>query len=60
MSDEITNPLYRKFDEVVDTLVKAKPAPEEADAESAEDQVVRERGEEGYGEEKRRKRSAKP
>lgn len=44
MSDEITNPLYGKFDEVVEALVRDKSAPEEEDAESAEDGVVREGG----------------
>ena len=29
MSDEITNPLYGKFDEMVDALVKPKRSPEE-------------------------------
>ena len=44
MSDAISNPLYGKLDEVAEGLVKAKPAPEEVDAESGEDQVVREGG----------------
>ena len=36
MSDEITNPLYGKFDEVVDALVKPKDSAEEEDARSVE------------------------
>lgn len=51
MSDEITNPLYGKFDEVVDALVQDKPpSPEEAVAGSGEDAIVREKLEGGYEE----------
>ena len=54
MSDEVTNPLYGKFEEVVDALVKPKSAPE-ADAGTADGQGGREGRGEGYGEEEERK-----
>lgn len=54
MSDDITNPLYGKFDEVVDALVKDKPSPEDEVAGSGEEPIVREKAEEGYEEEEGR------
>ena len=55
MSDKVTNPLYGKFDEVVDALVEEKPAPEE----ESRVRGVREGGR-GRGRKKRRERPRKP
>ena len=53
MSEKVTNPVYGKFDEVVDALVQEKPSPED------EAGMVREEDSRDYGSKKRRKRSGK-
>ncbi len=51
MSDKVTNPLYGKFEEVVDALVEEKPAPED---------MAPVQGDRGRKRKKPRKRSREP